>query len=203
MDYESDPFDSTTADPDPFVQFDDWFQVAVSAEVDQPNALVLGTVDSQGYPTSRTVLMKSFDENGVVFFTNYGSDKASDIESNPQVSLLFLWMPLHRQVRITGRATRVSDAESDEYFASRPRAAQIGAVASPQSSVIPDRAWLESRVRELSADMAAPVTRPSIWGGYRVTPNAFEFWQGRENRLHDRVRYESDGDRWQRFRLAP
>jgi pyridoxamine 5'-phosphate oxidase len=202
--YEAEGLDVTDADPDPFAQFDAWFSVAVDAGVDQPNAFVLSTVGSNGRPSSRTVLMKDFDRTGFVFFTNYGSRKTSEMDDNAMVAILFLWLPLHRQVRIEGIATRVTSAESDEYFATRPMAARLGAHASPQSQEIPDRGWLEERVAALEETFVdGRIPRPDQWGGFRVAPDMFEFWQGRPNRLHDRVLYTPAADRWRRSRLAP
>lgn len=191
-----------TAD-DPIEQFDRWFSEAIAAEVDEPNAMVLSTVSDVGAPSARTVLMKSFDADGFVFYTNSGSRKGSEIEHEPRVSLLFVWLPLHRQVEINGIAHRVSESEADAYFASRPVDAQIGALASPQSSVIPSRQWLEDRVEELRVSTRLPIARPATWGGYRVVPSGFEFWQGRPNRLHDRIRFVPGEEGWSKMRLAP
>ncbi len=203
IDYESLPLSMSDTADDPIEQFDRWFSEAIAAEVEEPNAMVISTVSANGAPSSRTVLMKSFDADGFVFYTNTGSRKGREIDDNPQVSLLFVWLPLHRQVHIDGTASRVSESESDTYFASRPIDAQIGALASPQSSVIPSRRWLEDRVEKLRASTDLPITRPPTWGGYRVRPLSFEFWQGRPNRLHDRICFEPDGADWSKVRLAP
>ena len=165
--------------------------------------MIVSTVGSTGAPSARTVLLKAFDHAGFVFYTNAGSRKGEEIDAEPRVSLLFVWLTLHRQVRVEGTATRIGDAEADSYFASRPIEAQISAAASPQSSVIPSRRWLEERVAALRAAGSDPIARPPSWGGYRVMPSAFEFWQGRPNRLHDRIRYEPDGSGWAKARLAP
>ena len=203
-DYEAEGIDVADVDPDPVAEFDRWFTGAIDAGVDQPNAFNLATVGSNGRPSSRTVLMKDFDHDGFVFFTNYGSRKAAELAANTTAAMLFLWLPLHRQVRIEGRVAPVSASESDEYFATRPAAARIGAHASPQSQEIPDRAWLEERVASISAQHPdGDPPRPAHWGGYRVTPDLFEFWQGRPSRLHDRVLYLPEGDGWRRSRLAP
>lgn len=188
---------------DPIEQFDRWFSEAIAADVEEPNAMVASTVSATGAPSARTVLMKSFDADGFVFYTNTESRKAREIDAEPRVSLLFVWLPLHRQIRVDGTAHRVSESESDAYFATRPIDAQIGALASPQSRVIPSRRWLEDRVEELRASTEPPITRPASWGGYRVRPSSFEFWQGRPNRLHDRIYFEADETGWSKMRLAP
>ena len=166
--------------------------------------MVLATVDPAGVPSARAVLLKGLDERGLVFYTSYESRKGREIAANPAVALVFTWLALHRQVRIEGTAVRVTDAEADAYFATRPTGARIGSAASSQSAVIPDRAWLDARVAELAVhhpDGAVP--RPGTWGGFRVVPGTVELWQGRPNRLHDRIRYRRAGDGWLRERLAP
>lgn len=203
VDYESSPLSMADTSDDPFEQFDRWFTEAIAAEVEEPNAMVLSTVASNGAPSSRTVLMKSVDHDGFVFFTNTGSRKGTEINSEPQVSLLFVWLPLHRQVHIQGMARPVIESESDAYFSSRPVDAQIGALASPQSTVIRSRRWLEDRVDELRRSSELPIKRPPTWGGYRVEPSSFEFWQGRPNRLHDRILFEPREVGWSKVRLAP
>ena len=202
-DYESAPFTITGAAADPIVQFDRWFSEAIAAEVDEPNAMVLSTVGEDGSPSSRAVLMKSFDPEGFVFYTNRSSRKGVDIAGDPRVSLLFLWLPIHRQVRIEGTCEPVSEADSDEYFASRPVDARISAAASPQSSEIESRDWLEQRVSAIRQSTDGPPPRPPEWGGLAVRPFEFEFWQGRPNRLHDRIRYRLEDGAWRRARLAP
>lgn len=203
VDYESTPLSMADTAEDPFEQFGRWFAEAIAAEVEEPNAMVLSTVSGAGAPSARTVLMKSYDSDGFVFYTNTKSRKAVDIDSEKRVSLLFLWLPLHRQVRIDGVAHRVSPSEADAYFASRPVEAQIGAHASPQSSVIPSRAWLEERVDELRDSLERPIPRPTGWGGYRVQAGGLEFWQGRPSRLHDRIVYDRSEEGWSKVRLAP
>jgi len=192
-------------DDDPIVQFEDWFGVACEAMPLDPNAMTLSTVDAQSRPSSRTVLLKSFDANGFVFYTNYESTKAADIATNPNVSLLFFWSPLARQVKIQGVAEKIPTRESLAYFLSRPRGSQIGAWVSAQSSVISSRSLLESKYQEIKKkfrDKEVPL--PSFWGGYRVVPDRIEFWQGRSNRLHDRFQYTRQADgRWAIERLAP
>lgn len=202
--YVSAGIDIPDVDPDPLVELARWLDAAVAADVEEPNAMVLATVDPAGVPSARAVLLKGLDERGLVFYTSYESRKAADIEANPAVALTFVWIPLHRQVRVQGVATKVPPEESDAYFAVRPPGARIGSAASVQSRVIPDRAWLEARVAELSARYPeGDVPRPATWGGYRVAPTEVELFQGRPNRLHDRIRYRREGDGWVRERLAP
>lgn len=191
--------------PDPFSQFRRWFSEATDAGLVEPNAMVLSTTDGRR-PTSRTVLLKAYDDRGFVFFTNYESRKARDIASDPNVSLLFPWFALERQVAILGRAERIGAAESLAYFASRPRGSRLGAWVSQQSSVINSRRLLEMKWEEVKRKFAeGEVPLPSFWGGFRVVPTELEFWQGRENRLHDRLRYmrAAAGGAWALERLAP
>jgi pyridoxamine 5'-phosphate oxidase len=190
---------------DPISQFNSWFQEAVKAEIDEVNAMTLATASAEGVPSARIVLLKGFDNNGFVFFTNYNSHKGKDVEENPRACLVFFWKELERQVRITGLVAKTSAAESDAYFNSRPEGSRIGALASPQSEVIESREWLESREADLRAKTAGiEVQRPQHWGGYRVKPVTVEFWQGRSNRLHDRIRYTfTDAGVWLVERLAP
>lgn len=190
---------------DPFKQFEIWFQQACNAELPEPNAMVLATVSASGSPLTRTVLLKYFDQKGLVFFTNYESRKAQHIRENPQVSLLFLWLPLQRQVQITGTAEKVPTGESLQYFTSRPRGSQLGAWSSQQSSVISSKQFLLmqfEKMKEKFINQEIPL--PSFWGGFRVVPNSFEFWQGRPSRLHDRFLYCLQDDRtWDIQRLSP
>ena len=190
---------------DPIVQFSDWFRYACDTVPMDPNALSISTVDEQGRPSSRTVLLKYFDEKGFVFFSNFESKKARDIEGNPNVSLLFFWSDAARQVRINGTAERIPASETLKYFMTRPRGSQIGAWVSAQSSVISSRSILENEFQKLKTKFRnKEVPLPSFWGGYRVVPNEIEFWQGRRNRLHDRFRYTlKDDGRWEIGRLAP
>ena len=192
-------------DDSPFTQFEKWFQQAEQSGLTMPNAMTLATVSAEGQPSVRTVLLKFFDERGFVFYTNYNSRKARDIAANPLVALLFPWLDLHRQVKIEGRAEKVPTAESMKYFMTRPRGSQIGAWVSNQSAPITSRQMLLMKFEELKrkfADREVPL--PDFWGGYRVVPTCIEFWQGRENRLHDRFEYrlQSDGS-WLIQRLAP
>jgi pyridoxamine 5'-phosphate oxidase len=201
--YEGVPLEPDACDPDPIVEVRRWMKVAVDGGVPTPNAMTLATVDERGRPAARIVLLKEIDERGFVFYTNYDSRKGRDIAAHPFASLVLFWEPLHRQVRVEGAIERVTAAESDAYFASRPRGSQIGATASPQSMPIPDRATLEKRVAEVDARFAGSVVRPEYWGGYRVVPDAVELWQGQPSRLHDRVRYRLLDGAWVRDRLAP
>lgn len=190
-------------DANPLLQFSKWFEEVLAAGLEEPNAMVLGTIHHQ-FPTSRIVLLKDLD-TGFKFFTNYMSSKGRDIEKNPRVSLTFFWKELERQVRIEGIAEKTSEEESDEYFQTRPRGSQIGAWVSKQSSVIESREVLEKATQELEEKFAGvPVTRPEHWGGYRVIPQYLEFWQGRPSRLHDRLAYiKVNEDYWKIERLSP
>jgi pyridoxamine 5'-phosphate oxidase len=193
----------TNLDPDPVVQFRQWFNEAREAGLIEPNAMVLATTDSKR-TSSRTVLLKAFDERGFVFFTNYESRKSQEISINPNVSLLFPWYPLERQVGVLGFAERISTAESLAYFASRPHGSRVGAWVSQQSSVINSRRLLEMKWEEMKRKFSqGDVPLPSFWGGFRVVPLEIEFWQGRENRLHDRFRYLRDESKWCIERLSP
>lgn len=189
---------------DPTEQFDRWFEDAKRARVYEPNAMTLASVSAEGQPSARMVLLKIADRRGLAFFTNLGSRKAGELESGRRASLLFWWGPLERQVRFEGRIERVSDAEADQYFASRPRGSQLGAWASEQSAVVAGRHVLEEAERHHRERFeGGEVPRPPFWGGFRLVPERVEFWQGRQNRLHDRLRYEKDGANWRIERLAP
>lgn len=192
-------------DPDPIRQFEHWFKEIIAQDIPEPNAMTLATVDAQGQPYARTVLLKLYDERGFVFFTNYESRKARQIDDNPRVALLFPWVALARQVQITGTASRISTAESLKYFLTRPRGSQIGAWASPQSQVISSRSLLEQKVAEMKRRFGeGQIPLPDFWGGYRVDPDEIELWQGRESRLHDRFRYlRGPEGGWVIERLAP
>ena len=202
--YRRASLDERDVAPDPVAQFARWWDEARNAELPEPNAMALATVSPEGRPAARIVLLKAFDARGFVFFTNFSSAKGRALAANAQAALLFHWVALERQVRIEGRAERVDDADADVYFASRPRPSQIGAAASPQSVPIASRAWLEDRFATLDAShQGTSIPRPAQWGGFRVVPDAFEFWQGRASRLHDRIAYATDGAQWRIARLAP
>lgn len=191
--------------PDPIQQFATWFQEALDAQITEPNAMTLATANASGRPVARTVLLKDFDNEGFVFYTNYESRKAADLKANPQACLLFTWLDLERQVCIEGTVQKVAESESLAYFQSRPKGSQIGAWASPQSRVIPSREILEKNMEQLTAQYAEVdvLPLPEHWGGFRVSPQRIEFWQGRSSRLHDRIVYTREGQAWTIERLAP
>lgn len=194
----------TNVEHDPIAQFAQWYDEACAVERPLPHAMALATATRGGNPSLRMVLLKSFDTHGFVFFTNYRSRKGRELESNDRASLLFYWGTLERQVRIEGHISKVSRRESDEYFRTRPRGSQLSARASPQSEVVADRAYVELRFAAAAEKYPDEVQRPPHWGGYRLAPTAIEFWQGREDRLHDRLRYRRTRDgRWRIERLAP
>jgi pyridoxamine 5'-phosphate oxidase len=196
-------FDIGEVDQDPVIQFGRWFADAVRADEFEPEAMCLATTLA-GRPSARMVLLKALDQRGFVFYTNYESQKGRELAANPVAALVFRWTALRRQVRVTGRAERLSEAESDVYFASRDRGSQLGAWASQQSTVLPDRAALDRRMAEMEARFASgPVPRPPWWGGVRVRPDVVEFWQGQPNRLHDRLRYTRTDEGWRIERLSP
>ena len=203
--YSREELDETSVDSDPFVQFGKWMNEAIASEMLDATAMVLSTVDAENRPSSRVVLLKGFDERGFRFFTNYESFKGKQLEENPRACLVFFWKELERQVRITGLVKKVNTAVSDEYYKSRPVGSQVGAHVSPQSQVIESREWLTTREFELLKEYEGKeVNRPPFWGGYCVQPVTVEFWQGRPNRLHDRIQYSLQGNaEWKIERLAP
>jgi pyridoxamine 5'-phosphate oxidase len=205
LDYASQVLLEEDSATDPFSQFQTWWQQALQSEIREPNAMTLATASADGVPSARIVLLKGFDRNGFVFFTNYNSYKGLQLAENPKACLVFFWKELERQVRITGLAAPVSAQESDAYFNARPEGSRIGAWASPQSQVIESRAWLDGTYNKLADEMrGGDIARPAHWGGYRVLPVVVEFWQGRPSRLHDRLQYSLQGDgTWKRERLAP
>lgn len=190
---------------DPILQFRSWFEEATNSEVLEANAMIIATVDENNVPSARTVLLKEIDPEGFLFYTNYNSDKAKEISGNPNVSLVFLWKEIERQVRITGVVEKISPDRSEQYFHKRPKGSQIGAWVSPQSSIIDSRDVLEERQKEIESKYKdeAQLPLPDFWGGYIVRPTAIEFWQGRPSRLHDRLRYKLVDGEWKIERLAP
>jgi pyridoxamine 5'-phosphate oxidase len=201
--YARESLDEKNVTRDPYEQFARWFDEVLRAQLTEPNAMILATVDARGQPSARTVLLKGYDARGFVFYTNYDSRKGRALAHNARGSLLFLWLELERQVRLEGLVEKVSAEESDEYFKTRPVGSRLAAWASPQSEVMPDRQSIEARFAEAARVHGDDPHRPPHWGGYRLVPDCFEFWQGRPNRLHDRVQYRSEGTAWVIERLAP
>ena len=203
--YSKNNLDTGQVDPNPLVQFKSWFDEAVNAEVPEPNAMSLATVNAKGIPSCRIVLLKGIEGDGLIFYTNYSSDKGQDLHHQPVAALTFFWPELERQVRIQGTVSRVSEKTSTEYFQSRPRESQIGAWVSPQSSPIASRSLLEERKQAIEEKFKGTdkLPKPAQWGGYKVAPFLIEFWQGRPSRLHDRVVYVLESDHWMIRRLAP
>jgi pyridoxamine 5'-phosphate oxidase len=201
--YERAELDENAAAAQPLRQFELWLQQAIEAEIPEPNAMTLATVAADGRPSTRIVLIKGMDERGLVWYSNYNSRKGQELSGNPMAALQFHWVELERVVRIEGRVEKASDAEADAYYATRPLDSRIGAWASPQSQVISSRAVLVAQAARYAAQFALQPPRPPHWGGYRLLPDRWEFWQGRKSRLHDRLRYRLDGNNWLRERLAP
>ena len=205
-DYDAFALDETQVNPNPMQQFEVWFQQALQAEVPEPNAMTLATVNSDGQPCARIVLLKGLEPDALIFYTNYESNKGQQMSQNPKVAVVFLWKKLHRQVRIEGSVELLSAEQSTAYFQGRPKGSQIGAWVSPQSQVIESRAVLEARKQELEDQYkdSEKLPRPENWGGYQIKPTTFEFWQGRPSRLHDRIRYQlEENGSWKIERLAP
>ena len=201
-DYRLKEFTESGADPNAIRQFEKWWKEALASNIPEVNAMTLATSSSDGVPSARIVLLKDFDDNGFIFFTNYNSFKAQQLAENPRACLVFFWKEIERQVRITGIIEKVMDEVSDEYFNSRPEMSRVSAIASPQSEVIENRDWLENEVKKIMQSKA--IRRPPNWGGYTVRPITIEFWQGRANRLHDRLQYTlEDNGGWKIERLAP
>ena len=205
QDYRLAELNESSAGTDPFALFTRWFEEARSARLPEPNAMTLATVDAQGQPSARVVLLKGVDAQGFSFFTNCDSRKGQELAGDGRCALVFLWLELERQVRIEGLATRVPDAVADAYFSKRPPSSRLGAVASPQSEVVTSRDWLQARFDSAHEQYGDDPPRPAHWGGYCVAPHTIEFWQGRSSRLHDRLRYRRSAadSAWQRDRLAP
>lgn len=202
--YAGMPLLEVTIDMNPYVQFGKWFDQAVAADMPEPNAMTLATINRKGRPSARVVLLKEFDHNGFIFYTNYQSNKGMELFNQPYAALVFFWPGLQRQVRIEGVVKQISDAESDKYFHSRPTESQLGAIVSPQSKVIPSRKYLEERYALIRKEYTyKAIKRPGNWGGFRVIAERIEFWQGQPSRLHDRILYEAHGLGWQIKRLAP
>ena len=190
-------------DPNPFVQFDIWFKLALDANLPDANALTLATVNPEGKPTARILLLKDYSNDGYCFFTNYKSKKGEDLEQNPFGAMVFFWPELEKQIRIEGRVERLSPEQSNKYFMARPIGSRLAAAASPQSDVIKDRVEIETAIKEFETKYGDQFDRPDFWGGYRLIPEKFEFWQGRENRLNDRIEFILENGKWNFHRLAP
>lgn len=201
--YERDALDEEASAADPLTQFDTWLQQAIAGQLPEPNAMTLATVGEDGRPSSRVVLIKGYDARGIVWYTNYDSRKGRELAAHPFASLQFHWVELERVVRIEGRVEKTSAEESDAYYATRPLDSRLGAWASPQSQVIASRAVLVANAAKAAATHGLHPPRPPHWGGYRLVPDRWEFWQGRKSRLHDRLRYRLQDGQWQRERLAP
>ena len=203
-DYESAGLSRSDLTADPSELFARWFSAALEAGLQEPHAFILATAGGDARPSARTVLMRGSDQRGVVFYTNYESRKGSELAENPRAAGVFLWLPLHRQVRVEGRVERVAAEQSDDYFHSRPPGSRLSAVVSPQSRTVPDRVWLEERMADLwERHPDGDVPRPTGWGGYRIVADCYEFWQGRPNRFHDRFEYRLIDGAWVAERLAP
>ena len=203
LNYERDQLLESNIGSNPFIQFKFWFDLVLKSEVIEPNAMTIATATKNGIPSARMVLLKGFDETGFTFFTNYGSRKGKELFENPFASLLFWWREFERQVRIDGKIEKISRKESEEYFNVRPLKSRYGALTSNQSKVVENREVLEKRFLDLEKQFSENPPTPENWGGYKLIPNKFEFWQGRRDRLHDRICYEKDKDDWTIYRLQP
>ena len=201
--YEAEGLIEAAMADDPFTQFRHWFKGVVDAELNEPNAFVIATADAAGRPSARAVLMKEFTDEGIVFYTDLNSRKSTELKANPNAAATFVWIPLHRQVRFEGPVVEVDGSVADEYFAGRPRGAQIAAHASDQSTIVSSREQLESRFEELDNELGSNVPRPASWGGWLLQPDMVEFWQGQPNRFHDRILYRRTDRGWAMERLAP
>ena len=201
--YSEEGLSKKNIEKDPINQFSLWMDDVLKSDIIEPNAMVLATSDENNQPSARVVLLKDFKEGKFIFYTNYESKKAHDLSINPKVSLLFFWRELGRQIRITGTVSKISREESEEYFDTRPYESQIGAWASKQSSVIPDRTFLEKKFEKMKEKYPSEVPLPPFWGGYKLLPDKFEFWQGRGSRLHDRISYIKNDKKWDIIRLSP
>lgn len=204
VDYSLKVFDESQVLDNPILQFKLWMQEAIEAEANEPNAMTIATIKPDGTPSARVVLLKGITETGFTFFTNYDSHKGQQLTGNPNIAVVFCWLELQRQVRIEGTVTKLSDTENDAYFYSRPIGSQIGAIASPQSQIIPNRMVLEQNFETVKNNLSnQKLQRPENWGGFFIEPNLIEFWQGRSSRLHDRFEFKKTANNWKRNRLAP
>ncbi len=204
VDYSLKVFDESQVLDNPILQFKLWMQEAIEAEANEPNAMTIATIKPDGTPSARVVLLKGITETGFTFFTNYDSHKGQQLTGNPNIAVVFCWLELQRQVRIEGTVTKLSDTENDAYFYSRPIGSQIGAIASPQSQIIPNRMVLEQNFETVKNNLPnQKLQRPENWGGFFIEPNLIEFWQGRSSRLHDRFEFKKTANSWKRNRLAP
>ncbi len=201
--YSEEGLSEENVEKDPMKQFSLWMDDVLKSDIIEPNAMVLATSDENNQPSARVVLLKDYKEGKFIFYTNYESKKAHDLSINPKASLLFFWRELGRQIRITGTVSKISREESEEYFVTRPYESQIGAWASKQSSMIPDRIFLEKKFEKMKEKYPSEVPLPPFWGGYKLLPDKFEFWQGRGSRLHDRISYIKNDDKWDLVRLSP
>ncbi len=201
--YRKAELNKAVAGKDPVAFFEKWFKEVINSGIEEPNAMILSTVSSSGKPSSRTVLLKGLVDGRFIFYTNYNSRKGKELESNQDVAVLFFWMELERQVRVEGTARKLDPKRSDSYFKSRPAISQVSAIISPQSEVVPNREHLEKIREKYLSENKENYKRPEFWGGYEITPEYFEFWQGRRGRLHDRISFSREGEGWKSFRLAP